>query len=340
MSLVYFPRLLRHVCRHGHRQCSTSTVPITGSVGGVPVIDSEAWWRSVRHEPVRAKLRALLRGAGVEFWDGSSSSSDSNSGNGECNYVKAPSVALSAIGGIPLRLPAPSTSSVAAAAAAASGEGGDGAIELAIGSPGPQVQLSQVADALRVQMGMAGFPSYLNPHGVEAAAMFDTCAEHGHFSVAHTASLSFVIAGHSCAVENELNCQRDVVHVARLTVARTAAQADPPIVVPFAELVPMYRSIREHSAQQLAELPPRKSLGCTPLPSVGDWQEARFTAWPAAKAQLAVVTGSLRNLQKLVGDLGATGKEAEYLTLLAGINNALAALLPDMFERHDGSSAQ
>ena len=71
---------------------------------------------------------------------------------------------------------------------------------------------------------LQGAFSYLNPKGVPPQEMWKTVAKHSHFSVAHSAMLSFVICGHSCAVENELNSQRDVVHLARLTVARTNAQ--------------------------------------------------------------------------------------------------------------------
>merc|ERR1712205_22812 len=77
------------------RGASTERIPShVTTVDGVDVIDAEAWWRSVHHLPVRAKLRGLLQGAGVSFWDGDTTS----------NFVKGPAVALSAIGGIPLRV--------------------------------------------------------------------------------------------------------------------------------------------------------------------------------------------------------------------------------------------
>ena len=294
----------------------TGGTPATGPVadlggdgGVVRVLDSEAWWETVHGLKTKDRLRDLLREAGVGFWEG------------DYNYVREPTVSLVAIGGIPLRLTPHS--------------GARGWVELGVGARGhgPVVSLSDLASSLRVAMGLASFPSYLNPKDASPSRMFDIIADHGHFSVGHVPSVSFMLCGHSCAVENELNSQRDIVHLARLTVARTAAQADPPLVVPHETLLPTYRAIRKHTTSVL-----RDTAGKAARPSgvsVGDWQEGRFTAFPAAKAQLIQITGSLRNLQKLVGDLHATGKEREYRVALRHMNDVLHALLPDMFPASD-----
>jgi len=273
-------------------------------VSGVDMIDAEAWWGSVQETPVREKLSELLANAGVEFWDDSR------------DFVKTPTVSLSAIGGIPLRL--------------RGGDIPDGCVELSIGGSGPVVSIADLADSLRRQMGMAAFPSYLNPKGIAPLPMWNVVAEHRHFSVGHSASLSFVMAGHSCAVENEFNCQRDVVHLGRLTVARTAAQVRAPVVVPFEELLPAYKMVKMTVDEQIAETKNRPE-GV----SVGDWQEARFTIASASKAHLAVITGSLRNFQKLVGEISSGGKEREYIELLRKLNDSLHGILPDMFQPSD-----
>jgi hypothetical protein len=141
--------------------------------------------------------------------------------------------------------------------------------------------------------------------------------------------VSFYIFGHSCGVENELNCQRDIVHVARLTVARTAAQANPPVCVPTAHALPAYRQVVR--ATRLA----RQALGAVPPGGSGlskrDWSEAANLLFPAAKAHVVVVSGTLRSFQKLVGAIADTGKEAEFRNVLWLINNNLHGLLPDMF---------
>ena len=65
--------------------------------------------------------------------------------------------------------------------------------------------------------------------------------------------------------------------------------------------------------------------------ALGEWQEGLYQAFPSAKAHIAVISGSIRNLQKLVGDMNATGKEAEFCTALYKMNQSLHAMLPDMF---------
>lgn len=106
------------------------------------------------------------------------------------------------------------------------------------------VPLEGIRKSLRNQMGMTAMFSYLNRRAVPAEEMWEVVAGLGHFSVGHAAHLSFVLVGHSCAVENEINSQRDVVHLGRLTVARTRAQKDPPLVVQLPELLPAYKELR------------------------------------------------------------------------------------------------
>jgi len=265
------------------------------TVDGVQILDAEAWWRSVHPLPTKGKLRGLLEAGGVEFWDD------------EHNFVKTPVVALSAVGGIPLR----------------AGET-EGTVKLSIGS-GVEVPLKDLIGSLKTQMGLAAFPSYLNPKNTEADEMYDIVCKHRHFSVGHAGMLSFVMMGHSCAVENEFNSQRDVVHMGRLTVARTAAQRDPPIVVQHESLLPLYTSLRASVAEGIAASKRPENV------AVGEWQEALYQSFPSAKAHIAVISGSIRNLQKLVGDMNATGKEAEFCTALYKMNDSLNGMLPDMF---------
>eukprot|EP00466_Bigelowiella_natans_P007618 jgi/Bigna1/71256/fgenesh1_pg.15_\ len=300
-----------------HRRALFST-ECTRVVDGVRFIDAEAWWgsidelpRPVPSSPVSSRTQGSASGR-MTMPRQRKMRQKMDQGR---LFVRDPVLAVSAIGGIPIRL----GTSVPR-----------DCVELGIGpvGKGPVVHVKDLADAFRRQMGLAGFPSYLNPKGISADQMWDVVAKHRHFSVAHAASVSFVMAGHSCAVENEFNCQRDIIHIARLTVARTAAQANPPLVVPHRELLPAYRRVRESTAGLIEEMKQRKR---PEEMNVGDWQEARFAMFPAAKAHVAVVTGSLRNLQKLSGEMSSGGKEIEYVRLLSKMNDSLHAMLPDMF---------
>ncbi|CAJ1375616.1 unnamed protein product [Effrenium voratum] len=264
--------------------------------GGLPILDQMAWWASARESPTAQKLRSLLQAGGVAFYDA------------ECHFVKAPMVALVAVGGIPVRT------------------SGD-SLDLLLGELAIPVPLESIRSALKSQMGMTAMFSYLNRRGLEPEEMWGVVSKLGHFSVGHTAHLSFVLAGHSCAVENEINSQRDVVHLGRLTVARTRSQKDPPLVVQRPELLPVFKQVREQVQaailSQVAERPDAVS--------VQDWQEALYIGWPAAKAHVAVLTGSLRSLQKLCASIDDDGKETEYRALLWQIATACHLLLPDMF---------
>ncbi|CAE7447891.1 ppsD [Symbiodinium sp. CCMP2592] len=250
--------------------------------------------------PTAVRLRALLEAGGASFYD-----------DDRRNFLKSPMVSLVAIGGVPVRPTSTDT------------------LEMLYGDTVVPVPLEGIRKSLRNQMGMTAMFSYLNRRAVPAEEMWEVVAGLGHFSVGHAAHLSFVLVGHSCAVENEINSQRDVVHLGRLTVARTRAQKDPPLVVQLPELLPAYKELRQKVEECiLAEVdkrPKSKSI------SIQDWQEALYLGWPSAKAHVAVLTGSLRNLQKLVSSIDDEGKEAEYRALLWQIAVACHILLPDMF---------
>ena len=44
-----------------------------------------------------------------------------------------------------------------------------------------QVDLADLVGALKTQMGLASFPSYLNPKNADADAMYDIICKHRHF---------------------------------------------------------------------------------------------------------------------------------------------------------------
>jgi hypothetical protein len=276
-------------------------------VNGVRFIDAAALWRGVDGVALRLKLRELLEAAGVQFWDGAGGW-----------LVKRPTVAVCSIGGLPVSHDASTP---------------PGCVRLG----GQLHPVAQLSNELRSGMGLAGLPTYMNPGGKTAVEMFGVLCSHGHFSVGHGAALSFFVAGLSCAVENELNSQRDLVHLARLTVARTAAQRTPPLVVQHEALVPVFASLRQWTVDNWPPLQPSPSQpdggippSCSGRAASADWNEAAHLLWPSAKAHVAVMSGTLRAFQKLVAAIDA-GKEAEYRYLLRCVNDSLHALLPEMY---------
>ena len=164
-------------------------------------VDLDAAMRDVASRPHEERLARLLRLAGCRFHDG----------HGDRLVARA-SARLAAVGGLPVH------------ALAAAGLG-----------PG------EIACLARSTMGLAGAMSYLSlPGGTPESAFQAVAVGHGHGSVAHVASVSLLVAGVTCAVENEFNGQRDLVHLSRVTEARTRVQSRPPVVVPDPSLADAY----------------------------------------------------------------------------------------------------
>lgn len=249
------------------------------TICGAHLVDLQRMWDAAEPLAHSEKLAALLHAAGAQFHDD------------ERRFVSEANVALCGIGGMPVRL--------REGQAYVAGSG-----------------LEQVVTEGHSMMGFASFMSYLNPRGRDAESMFHTVARLGHHSIAHTVTINVLFAGHSSAVEHELATQRDIVHLARLTVARTAAQDDPPLRIPAA-LIDTATRIRD-------------AIG-TPARETADEREAINQLFPAAKASLLLVSGSLRNFQKLVAQRDDDGKEAELRVLLRSLHTTLHALWPALF---------
>lgn len=205
----------------------------------------------------------------------------------EGRYIRTPSVALTGIGGFPIS----------------------------------EEMLSQYRAKRTIIPGASGGFSYLNARGKDLPALYDTVTGHGHYSIAHTATANVLVAGVSAGVENEFNSQRDVVHLSRLTVARTGIQERPPIIVPRAELLAPTKAITEYTDGVLADITANK---------LDDW-EGRNLLYPTAKATLFLATASLRNFQKLVAQRHDGGKEAEYVRALGLIDDCLGTVWPELF---------
>lgn len=210
----------------------------------------------------------------------------------EGRYIRGPSVSLVGIGGVPIS---------------------------------PEL-LALYQDGGRNMMAASAGMSYLNSGNKPLDALYPSVIARGHHSIAHTTTANLLVAGVSSGVENEFNSQRDVVHLSRVTNARTGIQDRPPIVVPSADLLPITRNIVEATDDALATLPAPTSL---------DEREERNLLYPSAKATLFLATASLRNFQKLVAQAHDDGKEKEYQTALSAINDCLSSLWPELFTQEE-----
>lgn len=212
-----------------------------------------------------------------------------------CQFVSKPVVAIVGVGGIPLDK-----------------QGFDD---------------TKVVDAFKAMMGYSASFSYVNP--TDPTQMFGIVADRGEFSVSHTCSLNIIILGLSTAAEIELDTQRDLVHLSRVTVARSASQDQPPVVALYPEALPIAKQMMAATRQLLGDSEKPDHL------DKQDWREAVNLFQPLSKATMVMVSGSLRGFQKLLMSINDNGKEEEYRRILAQMNESLSALFPEIFVPND-----
>ena len=277
---------------------------IVKKIDGVRYIKAEKLWESIHGLEPSERARALMASGGVRFFDE------------EQFLIAEPTVSVIGFGGLPVIW---------------SDETPQDQIELSL-TKGASFHPSGVGEAFSRMMGIAGFCTYLNPKDISALDMSEKMRDLNHFSAAHTAIINLLILGASTAVENEFNCQRDLIHLSRLTEARTASQSLPSVVVLYPEFVDLFRAVYKETVRVLDGFARSETHY-----GRGDFLEARNVVFPASKATLFIISGTLRNLQKLVPSLSDGGKEEEYKRIIAKMNNTLAILFPDLF-RHSNES--
>lgn len=227
------------------------------------------------------RLSCLLSACGVTFHDKTNL------------YAIAPRVLIRSVGGMPVQI------------------SDDGEPHVA------GMHVDQAIEQMRANFGFAGMDSYLNPKGRTALELLAQTEElHGIPSTAHTAHLGFYVAGLSAKAELEMNCQRDIVHLSRLTSARTEAQDNPPFLVEDAAMLDFYKALRD-LVHRAAPLPP--------MPRQTD-REFRNSAWPLAKCSTLGVTGSVKNLAKLSEYASDKGKEIEVRNICGEIGRQVTNL--------------
>ncbi len=250
-----------------------------GSYQGVQWLDQQALWARLAQDkkPQRERLGQMLAMCGVEFFDS------------DHRYAKAPVVLIRSLGGLPI-----------------------------VWKEQPFVGGVEVREALqqtRQQMGYAAMDTYLNPNDKTAQDLYTlNLATHGAPSIAHTVHLGFFIAGLSQKAELEFNTQRDLVHLSRLTSARTSVQDNPPFLVEDANMLPLYQALRQSILDHRPE---------------GVSKEYANAVWPLSKCSILGITGSLKNLWKLSLMKDDAGKEQEVRNLCAVMQQQILALYPE-----------
>jgi hypothetical protein len=217
----------------------------------------------------------------------------------DSDFVAAAGVRLIGVGGMPfVRAP-------------------DGGFALAC-APDSSISAEGLRRSGNAMIGYGGMMSYLNPQHRSAEDMFALLAERGETSAAHMISVNLLVAGVSVGVENEFNGQRDLIHLARITVARSLAQGNPPLVVRDASLLPAYRRILDAVRAERSAMDGKGR----------DFQENANLLFPAAKATGFILSGTLRSFQKLFAGIDDLGKESEYRAVLSEGKRLLGSIWP------------
>lgn len=266
---------------------------IVRHIDGLAVISPDLFMDCLRDMPTNEKLVGALALAGCRSWDE------------EGRYIKDAEVALIGVGGVPFD-------------------------ERGLTDAEVQERIQHVVGRARTTMELSAAFSYLNSGNLEPGRLYERVVDLGHLSIAHTVTANILVAGTSVAAENEFNSQRDVVHASRLTVARTAVQERPPVLVETADKLDSARVVVEAVDQVAAAMsaPPLDASRQARM----DFQERRNNLYPASKASLFMLSGSLRDYAKLVPQKDDPGKEKEYRTVLGKLQGQLGKLWPELFE--------
>jgi hypothetical protein len=269
--------------------------------GGVRFVSLPAVGAAMAGAPPADRLVRLLRGCGAGFhpppYD---------------RFVAEPVVALAGIGGLLFDW-----------------QPADPAHTVRLhGLTGP-LGLDALRRALRAGCGASALFTYLNPRDRPLPELGDTALRLGHRSVLHAAAINVLLAGHTNAVEHELSSQRDLVHLSRLTVNRTAAQSDPPLRIVDARLLPVADEIMRVTRKHLPTATGVSADGVSADGVSADALEYRNALFPGAKASAVLLSGTVRNLLKVAA--AAMDKEAELARLLRPVSAHVTALcgLPD-----------
>lgn len=181
-----------------------------------------------------------------------------------------------------------------------------------------EYSIPELKELLYETVGISSFMSYLNPKNKSLNDIANTTLSMKHYSVLHTIHISILISGITIGVEQELSSQRDIVHLSRVTVAKTKSQISPCLVLRNQEQLNIYEQILKSTEDVL-----KSNI-------IGD-METRNLLFPTAKSSAIMLTGSLKNFMKLISLKDAGGKEDELVELLIKMEQLLSSVFEEIF---------
>lgn len=253
-------------------------------IDGINVLPLDGLWDHLQGVPRETKLGEALAFAGCEFHDK------------DKKFVLGHTVSLAGIGGVPIA------------------EASDSDDEI-------RRSLDEKVRGSRLMMGSSAAFSYLNSGEKPIDELYESVTKLGHFSIAHSVQVNLVIAGMSEGAELELSLQRDLVHISKLTNARTAVQNKPPIVVPDGVDPALIQTLYDRTEEIALSI--RQS---------GDSDSLEYAngLFPVNKATILMISGDLSNLRKVAALRKDAGKERELRSVATSIFGLLNTLWPEI----------
>lgn len=253
------------------------------------VLPLDGLWNRLQNIPADRKISEALEYSGCEFHDS------------DKLFVKDNSVAIVGIGGI------------------------------AVGSINDSDEkifqsINDRVDNTKIFMGTAAGLSYLNSGEKDITDLYSSVMNLGHYSVAHTVTVNFLLAGISEGAEVELSLQRDLLHISKVTNTRTRIQNNPPIVVPEGQDITIISNLYAQ-VQTLT-----KTLRGSESP---DELEYANGFYPINKATLLMISADLSNFRKFITLRYDMGKEREIREIASKMAVQLQYLWPEIFKEKE-----
>lgn len=179
---------------------------------------------------------------------------------------------------------------------------------------GKETTIEELKSSFDKSIGMSSFMSYLNPKNKTLDEIAETTLSLKHNSVLHQINISILLTGISIGVEHEFSSQRDIVHLSRITVAKTKAQKSPCLVLQDEKYLEAYKAVLTSTNDILKEHNIENN-------------EIRNLLFPTSKASGLIINGSIKNLMKLISLKDAGGKEDEFVKALEKIEHTLKGLI-------------
>jgi hypothetical protein len=255
-------------------------------INGVNILPLDGLWHKLEGVASEDRLVTALEYAGCQFHDD------------EQRMVASHVIALAGIGGIPVAYENETDEEIAD-------------------------RIQETIHKTQEMMGSSAAFSYLNSGEKTIVDLYDSVAKLGHFSIAHTVQANVIVAGISEGAELELNLQRDLVHISKITNARTRIQNSPPIVVRDPAHAPVLKALYSHLQEVTDDLRTDNS---------GDTLEVVNGLFPINKATMIMISGDLSNFRKLGQLRNDSGKEQEVRMIADGLYQQLGLLWPEIIK--------